>query len=159
MFYIEKGYTDRKLGVDKVQGTLAEMQLQITCCTSFFGSEQFSFSFKKKKKILICHMQFLNCGLLHALSCVPPRHIQSLLHEAPPSSMVPCPTSKFGCGVNINCFLSSWRICVRGMRREYCTNTSELCTSTAWWRSRWWVPLCRTRSQSPWNSWSHELWR
>lgn len=51
------------------------------------------------------------------------------------------------------------RISVSAMRRAYSTSTRELCTSTVWWRGRWWVPQCSLKSRHLWSSWNHELFR
>lgn len=51
------------------------------------------------------------------------------------------------------------RISVSGMRRASSTSTRKHCTSTVWWRGRWWVPLCSTKSRHLWSSWSRELFR
>lgn len=44
-------------------------------------------------------------------------------------------------------------------RRAYSTSTREPCTSTAWWRGRWWVPRCSPKSRRRWSSWSLALFR
>lgn len=45
------------------------------------------------------------------------------------------------------------------MRKAFSTSTRELCTSTAWWRGKWWAPRCSLKSRHQWSSWNPELYR
>lgn len=55
--------------------------------------------------------------------------------------------------------LFSCRTSASVTRRASSTSTRELCTSTAWWRGRWWVPRCSPKSTRQWSSWSLALFR